>query len=252
MAKWLKVAGLAVVALLVAASASGDSNTYNYQTSGGVNFNTKNGAVVDASGNAKVADADRDRDLDYYATVIATASLDTAASLWSAPIDLRKYSRFTVIVHITPGVGAADTTYAGLYDFGLTMYAPPVLAIDWTGYGMPIVTRGSGGRTATAFATTQADTTAGFFATPTGGAYIYDPSVLTTPGERFIRLRGAAYLAYANRNYINRYATQTVRIPGSDLLGPGDRPRFAVFQLRGMKRASTNAPSVRVDIEALR
>jgi len=61
--KWWKVFAVVAVLLGVVATASGDSNTYNYQTNGGVNFNVKSGQVVDASGNAKVVDADRDRDL---------------------------------------------------------------------------------------------------------------------------------------------------------------------------------------------
>lgn len=58
----MKIAVGALALLVVAATASGDSNTYNYQGDA-VKFNTKSGQIVDASGNAKVVDADRDRDL---------------------------------------------------------------------------------------------------------------------------------------------------------------------------------------------
>ena len=126
------------------------------------------------------------------------------------------------------------------------MYAPPVLAIDWTGYGMPPVTRQSGGRSATTFGGGLADTTAGYFQTSGFN------SLVTAPGERLIRFTATAPLASAAKSYVNRAYTTTVRIPGTDLLGPGDRPRFAVFQLRGMARSSTAAASIRVDIEALR
>ena len=62
MAKWMKIAAGALALLVVAATASGDSNTYNYQDNGTAKFNTRNGAVVDASGNAKVVDATPNRD----------------------------------------------------------------------------------------------------------------------------------------------------------------------------------------------
>ena len=58
----MKIAVGALALLVVAATASGDSNTYNYQGSGPY-FNPKSGQRVDASGNAQVVDADRDRDL---------------------------------------------------------------------------------------------------------------------------------------------------------------------------------------------
>lgn len=200
--------------------------------------------VEKTTGALKTYNVNLDRDLDHYETVIATATLDTATSTWSAPIDLRKYSSFTVIVHIVPA--AADSVNTVTYNFGLTMYAPPVLAIDWTGYGMPPVTRQSGMRGSTTFGGGLSDTTAGYFQT---SGY---NSLVTAPGERLLRFTATAPLASAAKNYVNRAYTNTVRIPGSDLLGPGDRPRFAVFQLRGMTRASSAAPSIRVDVEALR
>lgn len=196
------------------------------------------------TGALKTYNVNPDRDLDHYETVIATATLDTATSTWSAPIDLRKYSSFTVIVHIVPAV--ADSVNSVTYNFGLTMYAPPVLAIDWTGYGMPPVTRGSGSRVTQFFSSALPDTAAGFWYA--GGMN----SIATAPGERLIQFRAVAPLASAAKSYVNRSYTTTTRIPGSDLLGPGDRPRFAVFQLRGLTRASSAAPSVRVDVEALR
>jgi len=200
--------------------------------------------VEKTTGALKTYNVNLDRDLDHYETVIATATLDTAASTWSAPIDLRKYSSFTVIVHIVPAT--ADSVSTVTYNFGLTMYAPPVLAIDWTGYGMPPVTRGSGGRITQFFSSGLPDSTAGYWYA--GGMN----SIASIPGERVIQFRATAPLASAAKNYVNRAYTNTIRIPGSDLLGHGDRPRFAVFQLRGMTRASSAAPSIRVDVEALR
>ena len=72
--KWLKVIGIAAVLCALAVSAGADSNTYNYQGTGPY-FNTKNGAIVDASGNAKVVDADRDRDLSAVIGVMTANAL---------------------------------------------------------------------------------------------------------------------------------------------------------------------------------
>ena len=101
MAKWLKVAGLAVVALLVAASASGDSNTYNYQGSGPY-FNTKSGQVVDVNGNAKVVDADRDRDLWGVHTLInnqLTATSNGMADSNATPVATYNYRRMSLMIY---------------------------------------------------------------------------------------------------------------------------------------------------------
>ena len=72
--KWLKVIGIAAVLCALAVSAGADSNTYNYQGSGPY-FNAKNGAIVDASGNAKVVDPDRDRDLSSVIGVMTANAL---------------------------------------------------------------------------------------------------------------------------------------------------------------------------------
>lgn len=87
MKKWLKVVGAVAVFLGVAASASGDSNTYNYQGSGPY-FNTKNGAVVDASGNAKVVDATPPYSLARTWTVLDDKTLASAAADSCVPIAL--------------------------------------------------------------------------------------------------------------------------------------------------------------------
>lgn len=114
MAKWLKVAGLAVVALLVAASASGDSNTYNYQTQGGVNFNTKSGQVVDASGNAKVVDADRDRDLVLGQNSIINATISSASAESSITFPVGNAKHITVWIKASPAVGTDALLAVGL------------------------------------------------------------------------------------------------------------------------------------------
>jgi len=101
-AKWLKVAGLAVVALLVAASASGDSNTYNYQGSGPY-FNTKNGSLVDASGNAKVVEVYPNRDYNFtYSNIINSASIAAAGADSSAVLDVHNMRLGTLLFKVTP------------------------------------------------------------------------------------------------------------------------------------------------------
>ncbi len=102
MAKWLKVAGLAVVALLVAASASGDSNTYNYQTQGGVNFNTRNGAIVDDNGIQKVVDADRDRDFSGVLPVLDATPLAAGATKGgTVAVNTSSYSSMSLMLRWT-------------------------------------------------------------------------------------------------------------------------------------------------------
>jgi hypothetical protein len=103
-AKWLKVAGLAVVALLVAASASGDSNTYNYQGTGPY-FNTKSGQVVDATGNAKVVDADRDRDLVLGQNQIISATITAASAESSITFPVGNARHITLWIKASPAVG---------------------------------------------------------------------------------------------------------------------------------------------------
>ena len=58
----MKIAVGALALMAVAATASGDSNTYNVQGSGPY-FNPGSHQRVDATGNAQIVDADRDRDL---------------------------------------------------------------------------------------------------------------------------------------------------------------------------------------------
>lgn len=102
MAKWLKVAGLAVVALLVAASASGDSNTYNYQGTGPY-FNAKSGQLVDVTGNAKVVEAAPNRDYNFtFSNIINTASLAAAAADSSAILDVHNMRLGTLLFKVTP------------------------------------------------------------------------------------------------------------------------------------------------------
>lgn len=108
MGKWMRILGVAAVALLVAASASGDSNTYNYQGSGPY-FNTKNGAVVDASGNAKVVETAPNRDANFtYSNIINSASIAAAAADSSAILDVHNMRLGTLLFKVTPvsgGVG---------------------------------------------------------------------------------------------------------------------------------------------------
>lgn len=105
MVKWLKVGALAVVALLVAASASGDSNTYNYQDNGTAKFNTRNGAKVDATGNASITDADRDRDLILGQNSIINATISAASAESSVAFPIGNARHITVWIKASPAVG---------------------------------------------------------------------------------------------------------------------------------------------------
>lgn len=110
----MKIAAGALALMAVAATASGDSNTYNYQTQGGVNFNTKSGAVVDASGNAKVVDADRDRDyvLSYDNIIADTTATYMADS--SAIYNTAAAGKLFLLVRVTGFTGGVASAYSKL------------------------------------------------------------------------------------------------------------------------------------------
>ena len=248
--KWWKVFAVVAVLLGVAATASGDSNTYNYQTNGGVNFNVKSGQVVDASGNAKVVDASRDRDLDYYATVINAATMDTATTQYSGIVDLRKYSSANVILHVI--FGAADTTVSNTVDYAISAFPVPTQSYDWTGYGVPVPAFPWGNHTqAGASVGSMSDTLAGFWNLSSR------TSAQMFVGERLVRLvaRPTAFPVSSGGTHnvaVNIAAGTTVSVPLSSLLAPGQRCRFLGIQLRCVSRASAAAPTIRVDVEALR
>ena len=113
MVKWLKVGALAVVALLVAASASGDSNTYNYQGTGPY-FNPKSGQKVDATGNAQVVDADRDRDyVVSYDNIIADTTATYMADS-SAVYATGSANRLYLYVRVTGFTGGVASAFSKL------------------------------------------------------------------------------------------------------------------------------------------
>lgn len=249
MAKWLKVAGLAVVALLVAASASGDSNTYNYQDNGTAKFNPKSGQRVDASGNAQTVDADRDRDLDYYATLVNAVALDTATAVsvvYSGVVDLRNFSNANLVIHVIPTASDTAGNTINTYDFGITVFSLPTQSFDWTGYGVPVSPLPSFAQTTSFFGAAGTVDSLGFWQTP--GA-----ATVTMPGEVMVRLKNY----YGTRTsglykYSSIYLGRTVSYPLRYFLAPGTaRPRFVAVQVRAIARSGT-APTVRVDIEALR
>jgi len=248
-AKWLKVAGLAVVALLVAASASGDSNTYNYQDNGTAKFNTRNGAVVDASGNAKVVEASKDRDLDYYATLINAAALDTAKDVcvaYSGVVDVRTFSSANLIVHVIPTSADTAGNTITTYDFGITVFPLPTQSYDWTGYGVPMSPNESFAQDVSLYGMAGVVDSLGFWKTPGTSP------LLTIPGEVKVRLKnyyGTRTSGWYRYSPINM--GRTVSYPLRYFLAPGARPRFVGVQVRAIARSGA-APTVRVDIEALR
>lgn len=107
--------GFAVLALLVvAASASGDSNTYNYQGSGPY-FNPKSGQIVDATGNAKVVDAFPNRDQNFtFSNIINNSSLAAGAGDSSAILDTHQMRVGMLLIKCTgiTGLSGVDTTGA--------------------------------------------------------------------------------------------------------------------------------------------
>lgn len=254
MAKWMKIAVGALALLVVAATASGDSNTYNYQDNGTAKFNTRSGQIVDASGNAKVVDADRDRDLDYYATVINATTIDTAQAtsyVLSGIIDVRKYSRGNVIIHINR---AAADSFAVTMEYGVTLFALPTQSYDWTGYGVPLPAffQPSGPLVA-------ADSTGvSNLWQQRGGPAMALPVPITAGaltggvagfGERQVVLTTVR----PNTGYLPYQWGNTVSAPWSWWLG-SVRPRFLGIMIRWNSMTGTyaNRPSVRVDVEALR
>lgn len=110
--KWFKVFAVAAVLLGVAASASGDSNTYNYQGSGPY-FNPKSGQIVDATGNAKIADAFPNRDMNFvFSNIINNSALALNAADSSAVLDVHNMRLGTLLFHVTPNIGSARSRLA--------------------------------------------------------------------------------------------------------------------------------------------
>lgn len=109
----MKIAAGALALLVVAATASGDSNTYNYQDNGTAKFNTRSGQIVDASGNAKVVDADRDRDyvLSYDNIIADTTAVYMADS--SAIYNTAAAGKLFLLVRVT-GFGVTANAFAKL------------------------------------------------------------------------------------------------------------------------------------------
>ena len=203
-------------------------------TMGGVYLSDTSSRVfaTDNSGNAKVVDASRDRDLDYYATVINSTTADTGAVYYSGIVDLRKYATANIIIHLVPA--AADTT-TQTWDFGVTVYPLPTQSYDWTGYGVPVP------------AVTQSLTSS---LTTSDSLGFWTATAVPTQrlaGERIYRFRARQF----SPRYTNISGATTLSIPLSSLLAPGQRCRFFGVALRGVSR-SGSAPLARLDVEALR
>ena len=116
----MKIAVGALALMAVAATASGDSNTYNVQGSGPY-FNPGSHQRVDATGNAQIVDADRDRDLVLGQnsiiadTCIAMNSNGASSFLWGADSSIAypvgNARHITVWVEVKP-TSAADVRLA--------------------------------------------------------------------------------------------------------------------------------------------
>ena len=234
---------LAVLALLVwAGSSFADSNTYNYLGAGPY-FNSRNGARVDAEGNAQTTDAARDRDLDFGATnLVASVAIDSggvggANFRYSAPVDVRQYGTGRIIIHITQA-SAADTV--GIYDYGVTVFPLTQGAIDWTGVGVPISTNPY--PVIKEGVAAQSDSLGFWSITPN--------AVNVLQGERKVRLQTDR----TTSNYANVNAMQTASFSWDVWLGAGAKPRYLLVQIRLIAKTITGnlTPSVRVDLEGLR
>lgn len=94
---------LALAALCVLAAALPVRADYNVQDKGTYKMNANSGAVVDASGNAKVVDADRDRDNWAYYSLInnqfAATSSGTMADSNATPVDTHGYSKLALVFY---------------------------------------------------------------------------------------------------------------------------------------------------------
>lgn len=255
--KW--IAALVAVGLLalgwpVRAQVGADG--VKYQTATGTRLigvqsdSTQKLLKTDVSGNLKTTDASRDRDLDFYQTLITSTALDStaaagASTVYSAAIDLREYDSRSgnIIVKVT--FGAADTTQAATIDYAIAAYALPTQALDWTGYGVPVAAFSHDYVAGVANVNSPADTLGGHW--QSAGIV----STGTYPGEQLIRLRARpAPLAYLIRQ--NLSAATCISVPLGMLLAPYQRVRFLAVSLRCTARATTAVPTVRVDFEALR
>jgi len=240
---------LLMAAIVLCPTALHAGTTDIVRVADGSYWNIANHSKTDGSGNQMSSEAAKDRDLDYYATAIATATMDTATVQYSAPIDLRKYTHANVIIHVA--FGSADTTVSNLVDYAISAFPLPTLAMDWTGYGVPVPAFPYGNHAQAGAVNNMADTLGGFWnlSNRTSGQLF--------AGERMVRLaaRPTAFPGSSGGTHnvaVNIAAGTTLSVPLSSLLAPGQRCRFLAIQLRCVSRASTAAPSVRVDIEALR
>jgi len=115
---------------MVAASASGDSNTYNYQTQGSVNFNPKSGQVVDNTGAAIVNLNNAPQDYELIAPLFlntqflhvrvndAAQPSGTATVDSSAAIDVSGFSRLALLVTYTLDDSASAVALGLRYRIG--------------------------------------------------------------------------------------------------------------------------------------
>ena len=113
MVKWMKIAVGALALMAVAATASGDSNTYNVQGSGPY-FNPGSHQRVDATGNAQIVDADRDRD---YVLAYDNIIADTTATYMadsSAIYSTAAAGRLYLLVRVTGFTGGVASAFSKL------------------------------------------------------------------------------------------------------------------------------------------
>lgn len=240
---------VAVLALLLV-SVSMSTAANNVQDMGTYKINASTKQVVDNYGNAKMVEASKDRDLDYYASVVNAAALDTAKDVcvvYSGVIDLRKYKSANLIIHVIPTASDTLGNTSNTYDFGITVFSLPTQSYDWTSYGVPVTPNQSFSQSVSLYGQAGIVDSLGFWQTPG-----IDPT-LTMPGEIKVRLKNY----YGTRTsgwyrYSSIYIGRTVSYPLSYFLAPGQgRPRFAGIQVRAISRVGT-APTVRVDVEGLR
>jgi len=194
---------------------------------------------MDSNGYVYNQDAARDRDLDFGVTnLVASVAIDSGGTgganfRYSAPTDVRKWSKGNIVIHITQSA-AGDTL--GHYVYGVTVFPLTSATLDWTTVGVPIATNPN----------PAATDTLGF---KTGLNGITANAIQTFPGERAVILSTDR----TTSNYANVNAGQTVSIPWDVWLGTGARPRYIAVQIRLMSRdAASTLPSVRVDVEGLR
>lgn len=195
--------------------------------------------LFDSNGRLRVIEDAKDRDLDFGVTnLISSVAIDSGGTgganfRYSAPLDVRKWTKGNIIIHIT-AASAVDT--AGKYQYGVTVFPLTSATLDWTTLGVPV------------------STNVGPAATDTlGFQYITPNAIAPMQGERVVTLSTDR----TTSNYANINAGQTVSLPWDVWLGTGAKPRYIAVQIRLMSRNYTVAamnlvPSVRVDVEGLR